>query len=245
MNESQNNNEYDESFADSSAPALDDSPTSNINESNISEQKTIMSRIEDLFRSAMLTNILLAGLFSISIYLFYHDYEVSHRFSSLLMMLQLCCITLFLLIRTVPARVSTKPLDWTAAIIATSLPVLISPVSSTDEIILLMLLQLFGIFISIVAVISLSTSFAIVPALRKIKTGGLYSIVRHPLYFSYFLTFTCVVLQNFSLLNVIVLCALYASNIYRIKAEEELLSLDPGYAQYKMQVRWRLIPFVW
>lgn len=253
MNDPQNNKNNNKISADSSAPAQADSLTYDMNKNDNFEQNedalpkkaAIKSRIDAVFRSPMLTNILLAGLFSNSIYLFYNDYETFNRFSSLMMMVQLCCVTLFFLVRIAPARVSMKPIDWTTAIIGTILPMLIAPVSAANEIVFLMLLQFFGIFISIVAIISLNTSFAIVPALRKVKTGGLYSLIRHPIYFSYFLTFTCVVLQNFSLLNVIILAAIYAADIYRIKAEEELLSLDPGYELYKMRVRYRLIPYLW
>ncbi len=253
MNDPQNNAKNVETPADSSAPAQDDSPTSNASESSNSEQKkgappkqtSLKSRLEDMLRSHVLTNLLLAGLFANSIYLFYNDYETTHRFSSLLMMIQLCCITLFFVVRIAPAQVSMKPIDWAAAITGTCLPMLLSPVGAADEIAILMLLQFFGIFISIIAIISLNTSFAIVPALRKIKTGGLYSIIRHPIYFGYFLTFTCVALQNFSLLNIIIIAGLFATDIYRIKAEEKVLSIDPGYVLYKARVRYRLIPFLW
>ncbi len=246
MNEPQDITKKDTISAVSAEFSSDDSPILNAGEiENNPNSPTIKSRIEDIFRSPMFTNILLAGLFSNSIYLFYTDYETSHRFSSLLMMIQVCCITLFFLIRTAPAKTSMRPIDWAMAVIGTVLPMIIAPVPAENEIVFLMLTQFFGIFITIVAIISLNNSFAIVPALRKIKTGGLYSLIRHPMYFGYFLTFTCVVLQNFSLYNIVVLLALYAANIYRIKAEEELLSSDPVYELYKARVRYRLVPFIW
>ena len=108
-----------------------------------------------------------------------------------------------------------------------------------------MLLQLIGIFISIIAVLSLNNSFGIVPAIRNIKTKGLYSLIRHPLYFGYFVFITCIVLQNISAMNVVILVAIYAADIYRILAEEKILSEDHGYQTYKSRVKWRLIPFVW
>jgi protein-S-isoprenylcysteine O-methyltransferase Ste14 len=240
MNDLPKHNENDEMSTDSNVSTTDDSLAS-----EQKEKATPLSYVENIFRSHLFTNILLAGLFSNSIYLFYADFETNHRFSSLLMMIELCCLTLFFLIRIAPAKVSMKPIDWIASIAGTCLPMLMAPVSADNEIIPLMLLQFFGIFISIVAIISLNTSFAIVPALRKLKTGGLYSLVRHPIYFGYLLTFTCVALQNFSLLNILAIIALYATDIYRIKAEEELLSIDPGYELYRMRVRYRLIPFLW
>ncbi|MCK5373787.1 MAG: isoprenylcysteine carboxylmethyltransferase family protein [Alphaproteobacteria bacterium] len=207
-----------------------------------SEIERLVTKLTD---SHYFINLILACLFANSIYLFYVDFDEHHRFSSLLMMIQMCCVTLFFLIRVAPSKVSMAPLDWAAAIIGTLLPMLISPVGAADEIVPLMLTQFFGIFISIVAIISLNTSFAVIPALRNIKTGGLYSLIRHPIYFSYFLTFTCVVLQNFSLRNVVVLLALYCVDIYRIIAEERVLSEDQDYIYYKSRVRYRIIPFLW
>ncbi|MCK5384547.1 MAG: isoprenylcysteine carboxylmethyltransferase family protein [Alphaproteobacteria bacterium] len=262
MNEPQNPIKNDNSSADSDALMQGDSPVTNIDENHNAqpeknegpeeelisahpESNSILSYINDLITGYFLTNLLLAGLFANNIYLFYHDYNINLRFSSLLMMIQVCCVALFFLIRVAPTKFSMKPMDWGMAILGTCLPMLIAPVSADNEIVFLMLMQFFGIFMATVAIISLNTSFAVVPALRNIKTGGLYSIIRHPIYFSYFLTFTCVVLQNFSMLNVVILLALYATDIYRIKAEEKILSEDPSYELYKMQVRYRLIPFVW
>lgn len=262
MNDPQNPQKNDDSSTDSDTFPKDDSPVTDDHENHDTQpeeyeeqeenqspaptgSKLIISYLDDLVRGHLLTNLLLAGLFANSIYLFYHDYDTNHRFSSLLMMIQVCCITLFFLIRIAPAKVSMKPLDWGMAVLGTCLPMLIAPVTADNEVVILMLLQFFGIFMATIATISLNTSFAIVPAIRNIKTGGLYSIIRHPIYFSYFLTFTCVVLQNFSLVNIVVLLALYATDIYRIKAEEKILSEDPGYDLYKMRVRYRLIPFVW
>lgn len=244
MNDPKNHQKDDETRTNPEEPEHNDSPEEET-KPPLTEQNAILSHINDLMKGPFLTNLLLAGLFSISIFIFYNDYNTTHRFSSLLMMIQVCCVVLFFLIRVAPAKVSIKPMDWTMAILGTCLPMLIAPVSAEHEIALFMLLQLIGILIGIIAIVSLNTSFAIVPALREVKTGGLYNIIRHPIYFGYFLTFTCVVLQNFSLLNLIVLMALYATDIYRIKAEEKVLSEDPGYELYKTRVHWRIIPFVW
>lgn len=193
----------------------------------------------------MFTNIILAALFANFVYLHYNDYDVNQKFSSLLMMIQVSCVVLFFLIRIAPSKVSMDPKDWIVAVLGTALPMLIFPVSGAQEIAPILLLQFVGIFISTVAIISLNNSFGIVPAIREIKTKWLYGLIRHPIYFGYFMFMTCMVLQNLSIMNIIVLLGIYAADIYRIIAEERLLSEDPVYQNYKTQVKWRLLPFVW
>ena len=231
---------------------MNDDQNQDLEEASIEQNQEEASKISLLkhysshfTNNALWTNLLLAGLFANSIYLFYHDYEVSHRFSSLLMMVQMCCVVLFFVIRVAPSKVSAKPSDWAAAIIGTCLSLLISPVNSENEIVILMLLQFFGIFISITALISLNNSFGIVPALRNIKTKGLYSLIRHPIYFGYFLSITCIALQNFSLLNIALVFTIITADIFRIIAEERLLSESLEYHLYKERVKWRVLPFIW
>lgn len=201
--------------------------------------------ISTLTNGPLLTNIILAGLFANFVMIYYNQYDATPKFSTLLMMIQVSCISLFFLIRVAPSKVSMDPKDWTVAVLGTALPMLLFPVESAPEIAPLLLLQFIGIFISICAIISLNNSFGVVPAIRKIKTRGLYSLVRHPIYFGYFIFVTCFVLQNISPPNIIVLLSIYAADIYRILAEEKILSEDHGYQTYKSRVKWRLIPFVW
>lgn len=201
--------------------------------------------ISTLTNGPLLTNIILAGLFGNFIMIYYNDYNTTPKFSTLLMMIQVSCIALFFLIRVAPSKVSMDPKDWIIAVLGTALPMLIFPVENAIESHALLLLQLIGIFISIIAILSLNNSFGIVPAVRNIKTKGLYSLIRHPIYFGYFIFITCIVLQNISAMNVVILVAIYAADIYRILAEENILSEDHGYQTYKSRVKWRLIPFVW
>ncbi len=192
-----------------------------------------------------ITNLILAGLFASFLSVFYNDFNEQPKFSTLLTMIQVSCIVLFFVIRVAPSKTSTDPKDWTIAIIATYLPMLLVPTGAEGEIVFLLILQLIGIFISILGLISLNTSIGIVPAIRNIKTRGLYWFVRHPIYFGYFLSMTAMVLQNLSIFNIIILLGIYAADIYRIIAEEKLLSKDPDYQNYKARVKWRLLPFIW
>ena len=209
------------------------------------EVEKAMSFIDQVVSGPFLTNIIMAGLFANFLMIHYNDYNTTPKFSSLLLMVQVSCLVLFFLIRVAPKKVSMDPKDWILAIVGTALPMLVMPVAEPNEIVLLLLLQLFGIFISIVAIISLNTSFGVVPALRNVKTGGLYALIRHPIYFGYFIFMTCVVIINFSIPNLVVLLGIIGADIYRILAEEKILSEDDAYSAYKSRVRYRLIPFVW
>lgn len=190
------------------------------------------------------TNIILAGLFSIAVHSFYLDYDINQKFSSLMMMIMMSCIVLFFVIRVAPSKVSSDPRDWVIAFLGTALPMLMQPTGAA-EIASLFLLQLIGLLIAIIGIISLNNSFAIIPALRNVKTGGLYGMIRHPIYFGYLLFMTCMLLQNISLPNAIIYFAIVGADIYRIIAEEKILSEHAQYELYKDRVKWRLLPFIW
>jgi protein-S-isoprenylcysteine O-methyltransferase Ste14 len=104
--------------------------------------------------------------------------------------------------------------------------------------------------ISFTAMFSLNLSFGVVPANRGVKSGGLYKIVRHPIYSGYLLSFTCFVIQNISdfeslIRNVSILVISLVALIFRIKYEEAFLSKDAEYRKLMETTPYRLIPKVW
>jgi len=92
--------------------------------------------------------------------------------------------------------------------------------------------------------ISLNRSLGMVPALRKLKTGGMYRLVRHPLYLSYFVTFSGYLLANSSLRNLLVYLFTMALLVVRINREEAHLSADSDYRAYMSRVKFRVLPYV-
>ena len=75
---------------------------------------------------------------------------------------------------------------------------------------------------------------------------GLYGIVRHPMYAVTVTLFLSMPLVLGSALAFAVFLAYPFIIAKRIRNEEEVLSRElPGYAEYKQQVKWRLIPFIW
>src|SRR5215472_8152487 len=106
-------------------------------------------------------------------------------------------------------------------------------------------LQLIGLVIAIVALVTLGRSFGFVAANRGLVTRGPYAVVRHPVYASYIIIQTGYLVQSISLRNVIVLAGATACNIGRAIVEERVLASAPGYDRYRQRVRWRLVPGLW
>jgi protein-S-isoprenylcysteine O-methyltransferase Ste14 len=101
-----------------------------------------------------------------------------------------------------------------------------------------------GTVLQIISLISLNRSFALVAAKREIKTAWMYCIVRHPLYASYFLVFSGYVLAHTTMANLFVYMITMGFLCVRIFREERHLALDPAYRTYMLEVRYRLLPFV-
>lgn len=105
-------------------------------------------------------------------------------------------------------------------------------------------LQLLGIFWQLFAKASLRRSFGILPANRGVVSRGAYRFVRHPMYLGYVITDIGFLLVNFGLQNLLVYGCEFALQVGRIVREEQLLSADEGYRNYKARVHYRVIPGV-
>lgn len=198
-----------------------------------------------IFMDAMWSNIILAALLGNFMYMFILDFYETPKFSTILIIIQMFCLVLFVLIRVLPQRVSQSPKDWVFALSGCWLPLLLMPVSGAQEIAVFLILQFIGIIIATIGLINLNKSFGIVPALRPIKTGGFYRIIRHPIYFGYFLSMSAMVVQNVSIWNVLVLLGIIISDIFRILGEEAMLNQSEEYQHYSKRVKWRVVPFIW
>jgi protein-S-isoprenylcysteine O-methyltransferase Ste14 len=106
-------------------------------------------------------------------------------------------------------------------------------------------LQIIGLVFALVSLGALGRSFGIVAANRGIKTRGPYRIVRHPAYAGYLVAYSGYVLENPSLVNLLLLVTGTAFQVVRICHEERVLAADAGYRRYRESVRFRLVPFVY
>ncbi len=81
---------------------------------------------------------------------------------------------------------------------------------------------------------------------QKVVDTGLYSIVRHPMYFTTLILFLAMPLILGSIISFIIFLMYPFIISKRIKNEEEILEKElDGYKEYKKKVKYRLIPFIW
>jgi len=81
---------------------------------------------------------------------------------------------------------------------------------------------------------------------QKVIDTGLYAIVRHPMYTSTILLFLSLPLVLGSLSSFVIFLMYPLIVIKRIKNEEEVLEKGlTGYSDYKKQIKYKVIPFVW
>ena len=155
-------------------------------------------------------------------------------------------VMVFVLLRRPTQNISHKLGDWLLAITATCAPLLIVPTQHPLPMIAPFALGLWsiGTVAQLTGKLFLRRSFGIAPANRGIKTGGMYRIVRHPIYAGYLLAHVGALLLIPSLLNLAIYAISWAAQIPRILAEERLLGQSAAYRDYMTRTRWRLIPGV-
>jgi protein-S-isoprenylcysteine O-methyltransferase Ste14 len=158
-------------------------------------------------------------------------------------------ILLFLfLFRSPSKQAETSPQVWALSLGATYLPMLcvsppapMAPWHQTLHI-GLQCLTLIGM---IIALFQLGKGFGIVPAVRQVKTHGLYRWVRHPLYATEIAFMATILVAGWSWWNLAVLMLFVGLQTYRACTEENLLlAHEVVYQQYAQQVKHRFIPFV-
>ena len=108
----------------------------------------------------------------------------------------------------------------------------------------LVLVTLTAVF-SVVCLLTLGKHFGVRPALRELVTAGPYRLVRHPLYLSYVIAAIGFNLQQWNPATLCLVLVGWAAMVYRIRAEERILSQDPSWSRYAASVRYRLVPGVW
>lgn len=98
-----------------------------------------------------------------------------------------------------------------------------------------------GGLIAAFALLNLGRSFAFVPAKRRLKTRGLYQVVRHPAYAGELIMSASLLFGAPSRASLVLFVGAFAATLVRIKEEERVLA-SPCYARYKRRSRFVLIP---
>jgi protein-S-isoprenylcysteine O-methyltransferase Ste14 len=147
-----------------------------------------------------------------------------------------------------PARVvSQRPTDWLLAFGGTFGGVLLRPGGAHPHwgVVAGFDLQMIGLVICLASFIALGGSFGFAAADRGLVERGPYSVVRHPIYASYFFLQIGYLLQSLSVRNALVVGFICGCNIGRAVVEERLLVSSGRYGAYRTRVAWRLLPGVW
>ncbi|SRR5579863_7501917 len=144
-----------------------------------------------------------------------------------------------------PARDETRsPVLWALGFAGTALPLLLRPAAHGRGAHIGPMLELAGIVMLVAALLSLRRSFAVVPGNRGIQRGGMYRLVRHPVYLAELTLLLGLVLANPTVRNAVIWACECALELARARAEERFLAADPVYEAYRTRVRYRLIPWV-
>lgn len=155
-------------------------------------------------------------------------------------------VVVFLLFRRRTQNISVNFKDWFIAFAGTFCALLVVNGGDPTSQPLMAQFGAFGLILGIVihvgAKLSLRRSFGIVAADRGIKAGGMYRLIRHPMYLGYMLSHIGFLLIAPIFWNLIVYAATWFFLIARVFAEERVLSKNPDYRTYMDKVQYRLIP---
>jgi protein-S-isoprenylcysteine O-methyltransferase Ste14 len=164
-------------------------------------------------------------------------------YQTFFLIFQLLSLVLFLLRRNADVF-SSKVEDYACTLLALGLPMFFRPESGMGAPIVGLPLEFAGAVVVLGSFLSLNRSFGIAPENRGIKTGGLYRIVRHPMYAGYLLTEAGFVLSNSSTYNTAIFALVTMFLVLRLLVEERFLKADSAYEEYARKTPWRLIPFI-
>jgi protein-S-isoprenylcysteine O-methyltransferase Ste14 len=172
------------------------------------------------------------------------QFLITHRISTLLLVIKVATDVVFYLIRRMPKEISISPYDWGVGLLGTYMVAFFRPEAAGSDLLAAQALQTLGMLLQVAGMLSLNTSIGITAANRGVKTGGMYRLVRHPLYLSYVLAYGGYLLNQLSWHNAMIYTAAVLLWVLRLMAEERLLMRDETYRSYAQRVRWRLIPLV-
>lgn len=191
------------------------------------------------------SNLLIGILFALFAYAAFITWWRTGHIQPLILAFQELLIVGLVITRHHSINESRSLWDWSVALLGTAAPLLQrpgSPVPGMESIGLAV--QIVGVLLATLAVISLGRSFGIVAANRGVRTTGFYRFVRHPLYGSYMVGYIGFLLGDLSFWNVLLIVLTVLCQYARAVAEERILLQDPAYQAYAQQVRYRFIPYI-
>lgn len=133
---------------------------------------------------------------------------------------------------------------WLLGYVGTMLPLLMRPSIPPGRSMAGAIVGLAGMALLAAALLSLRRSFAIVPANHGVREGGLYRLVRHPVYLAEMTLLLGVLIANPTPRNTLLWLIECGLQFARALAEERHLAADPRYLEYCQRVRYRFIPVI-
>jgi len=190
------------------------------------------------------SRILVGGLFLALTWRLLGDFLATGRATDLLLLVGEALVVVLTCLRRPASIVDKRPIVRFITAVSMTSPLLSRPAQIAPIISEATAAMLLGIALLIVVggKISLGYSFGTLPANRGVMQGGLYRLVRHPIYLGYLLTHIPFLAAHPSAWNVAVLLTGDAALILRAFYEEQTLGRDPQYVQYCQTVKWRLVP---
>ncbi len=153
-----------------------------------------------------------------------------------------------MLFRRSPVRITTSPVYWCLAFVATYwlfiMGRLITPGPAIAPAWLIDTLSIVSGIVCIWARVNLGRNIGLVPAQRELVSEGAYGFVRHPIYTGIYISYVALALQSYSALNAAIFATGIALFVIKSFVEEGFLSHDPQYVAYMARVRWRWLPYV-
>ncbi len=190
----------------------------------------------------MAMNGMIVALFTLLVMGSLHAYHASGSLQSFgILAINTLFLALFLTRRPARAETNSMPL-WLLGFAGSALPLLLRPAPAPSQASLGVIIELCGLVMLAAALLSLRRSFAVVPGNRGVQSGGMYRLVRHPVYASELIALLGIVLANPTTLNAMIWACQCGLQLARARAEERFLATDPLYALYCSRVRHRLIP---
>jgi protein-S-isoprenylcysteine O-methyltransferase Ste14 len=103
-----------------------------------------------------------------------------------------------------------------------------------------------GLFLWVMKTNSFASRTIQVEAGQQVVCSGPYRFARHPMYLGLILLYLCIPLSLGSYVALPAFGLLVPLIVFRLLSEEALLRQElPGYAQYCLRTRFRLVPLVW
>ncbi len=189
-------------------------------------------------------NLILAGLLGWLAYTNIRAFFTYGSISALVLTVAESILVISFVIRKEARAFSLKPSDWLVSIMMLVVPILFRP-DQHNDLFQGTLLNILGALLLTWAYASLGTSISLAPALRDIKTRGMFVYVRHPIYASYILLYGGYYLSHPTVWNAFLMMSFFPLMVSRIKREETFLAQDETYRSYVEHTPWKIIPFLY